>query len=146
LKFRYSLPSLALKVQAFHDMEVSWDELRELAVPFLKSKLTQYPSHSLTSVFVLLRVHANETTTELTPTKEEVSDDSNPSSSSDLQPWRWQWWPVARPSVPQLSRGLHRSLSLSQKQQQPLSLRKRAAPFPLAVSLAPQSSSARNDY
>lgn len=44
LRFRYELPLLAQRVQAFHDQEVSWDELRELAGPFIKTGIITIPS------------------------------------------------------------------------------------------------------
>ena len=44
IRFRYELPSLAQKVQAFHDQEISWDELRELATPFIKTRVITIPS------------------------------------------------------------------------------------------------------
>lgn len=98
LKFRYSLPSLALKVQSFHDMEVSWDELKELATAFLKSKLDYCNAHlTLCMSLPFYRVHTNETASIFAETKEEIND---PISSSPLQQQRERRRSMGRSSVP----------------------------------------------
>jgi hypothetical protein len=43
-------------VQSFHDIELSWDEVRDLAGPYIKSKSLEYESHSCQEM--LMRVCA----------------------------------------------------------------------------------------
>ena len=39
LKYNSDVPSLAQAVMRFHDTELSWDELQELAIPFVTGKM-----------------------------------------------------------------------------------------------------------
>jgi hypothetical protein len=38
LKYNSDVPSMAEAVMRFHDTELSWDELKDLAAPYIKGK------------------------------------------------------------------------------------------------------------